>query len=130
MPAYNFKKEFTKAVENGLAEAEGLPLPWPGEPVKRQTIRKRRKRPTVADDSLYLFTGMRTHRCRRLGEATCKSVTPIRIMPTGVILDGAWLNDYRLKSLVSSDGFGHPSGFFNFFEKQYGLPVELELIKW
>jgi len=65
MPAYNFKERFAADVESGK---------------KRQTIRRKRKRPTKPGDVLYLYVGMRTKRCRKLREAPCESVVSILIM--------------------------------------------------
>jgi hypothetical protein len=62
MPAYNFKARFCELVENGS---------------KRQTIRRRRARPTRIGDTLYLYTGMRRPGARLLRTVTCLSVEPI-----------------------------------------------------
>lgn len=73
MPAINFKKQFAPAVESGE---------------KRQTIRARRQdgRDPVAGQTLYLYTGIRTKGCRKLGEVTCKETQQITIEENGAIL--------------------------------------------
>lgn len=120
---YNFKAQFADDVESG---------------VKAQTIRSRRKRPTKAGDMLYMFTGMRTKQCRKLGQWRCTSVEPIRIRaPVGKCFSGAvTLNDWKLTpneivSLALADGFGSTEEFYDFFSGQYGVPTkDLEIIKW
>jgi hypothetical protein len=118
MPAYNFQARFALDVELGH---------------KRQTIRKKRKRPTVPGDTLYLFTGQRSNGCRRLGEHVCKSVQPITI---GLLYIDVNNKTIRVGSdeaywLARADGFDSTAAFMLFFSKQYGLPTkDLELIKW
>jgi hypothetical protein len=73
MPSLNFKAQFAESVESGS---------------KKQTIRANRKHPIRIGDTLYLFTGMRTRNCRRLGEATAKMVRDITISESGVKIDG------------------------------------------
>lgn len=116
MPAYNFKARFADDVENGR---------------KRQTIRKNRKRQTKPRETLYLYTGMRSKKCRKLLEVTCKSVEPIKIYSDLRIRVGKkQLTIVDVEALALSDGFKNVSEFYNFFENQYGLPFNGELIKW
>ena len=117
MPAYNFKPQFAAAVAFDH---------------KRQTIRPRRKRPTRPGDPLYLFTGQRTARCRRLKNTRCREVLPLDIYPDKVVLNGCPLAGYALLELVRADGFYSIEGFISFFEQQYGLPLigTMELISW
>lgn len=114
MPAYNFKSRFAALVQTGQ---------------KTQTIRKPRKYPTHPGDYLKLYTGMRTKLCRLLNEGVCTSVTPITI-GAYIYLDGNRLSDTEAETLARADGFGGISEFISFFEQTYGLPVEMELIKW
>ncbi len=120
MPAYNFKAQFAGDVESGR---------------KRQTIRPKRKRPTVPGDTLYLNTGMRTKACRRLRTETCKNVRPIEIQADCVVLGNDSFPYWSLEAheLAQRDGFHGVHEFFAFFEKEYGLPTlgkDLELITW
>lgn len=110
MPQYNFKEEFAPAVERGE---------------KRQTIRQKRKRPTVPGDTLYLFTGLRTKHTRRLlvPEPICTAVKPVDIYPTYVILDGQRLSYEEATAFAKADGFPSLEKFLAFFDKAYGLPV-------
>ena len=115
MPAYNFKAEFALLVENGS---------------KRQTIRKKRKRPTQVGDILYLYTGMRTKRCRSLGKAICLAADSISIGRDQIILAGRELELTEAISLYRDDGFSCLAEFLGFFEELYGLPFEGILLKW
>ena len=74
MPALNFQEQFAAAVESGE---------------KRQTIRSERKRPIKVGDTLYLYTGMRTKRCRKLGSAGCVGIEEIRINLISAVIGGS-----------------------------------------
>ncbi|MBX3736702.1 MAG: ASCH domain-containing protein [Candidatus Didemnitutus sp.] len=119
MPAYNFKGQFADAVESGR---------------KPHTIRPRRKRPTRVGDTLYLYTGMRTKKCRLLRTATCRKVTPIAIYTSGcsglVKLNGREMPHRELHRLAIADGFFGIPEFLDFFADNYGPNFEGELIEW
>lgn len=123
MVAINFQARFADDVEYGA---------------KCQTIRaKARCKP---GDSLQLYTGMRTKECRKLRDATCQSVTPIRICSTEMFIDGRRLyagnalrgdvedhdNDFAKK-----DGFSGFMEMADWFAQTHGpLPFDGFLIKW
>ena len=124
MPALNFQKQFAYAVESGT---------------KRQTIRAERKdgRDPKPGDTLYLFTGMRTKQCRRLGEEACKSRFSVWLSPAGSVwLDGTRLDPGDCESLAIDDGFegDHNATPFEkmiaWFKKTHSLPFSGYLIKW
>jgi len=135
MPALNFQKRFAPLVESGE---------------KRQTIRAYRKdgRDPKPGDTLYLYTGMRTKKCRKLGEAECKSARRIQLLdiesgerPLTVTLDSreGWqdrpvaayvLNPFQRSDVAERDGFADASEMFAWFEKTHGLPFEGLLIRW
>ena|SRR3990172_1690956 len=115
MPAYNFKSRFAALVAQGR---------------KRQTIRVGRLRPTKPGDKLKLYSGMRTKLCQLLAEGVCIEVTPIRITEVFVYLDGRQLTYREMGDLARADGFGSIEEMVTFFSDTYGLPVEMELIKW
>lgn len=124
MPAYNYKARFAPDVESGK---------------KRQTLRRPRKRPTRPGEHLKHYTGMRTKACRLLTEATCLSVEPVlvdvreipQLWPRAHIeVSGKVLTHRESLAMAEADGFDCVSDFVDFFKDQYGLPVELELIKW
>jgi hypothetical protein len=132
MPALNFTK-FVDAVENGLASLNREPFPHPGVIVKRQTVRKLRKdkRDPVAGQKLVFFTGQRTKKCRRLGEAICKSSVFITIEPDGWVSVGNLpLPGPDYDTLAQADGFRDFESFFSFFQKTHGLPFEGKVICW
>ena len=122
MPALNFQARFAPLVESGE---------------KRQTIRKRRKdgRDPKPGDTLYLYTGMRTKACRRIGEVECKDVYEINLQPRfrdesiGALMAGSGF-PCSLERLAELDGFKDPTEMFDWFEKTHGLPFEGLLIRW
>lgn len=120
MPAYNFQERFADPVEQGI---------------KRQTIRKPRKRSTKVGDTLYLYTGQRTKHCRKLGQAVCKEVIPIRIGVLYVVILYPRDNKRRrilsipeIEQLAKDDGFDSIADMERFFRKR--LPFMGEIIKW
>ncbi len=117
MPQFNFKKQFAPAVESGK---------------KRQTIRAKRKdgRNPHVGDKLYLFVGLRTKGCRRLGEAICLIVHQITIDQEGINIDGRWLNPWEKLQVANADGFKTFHDMKCFFNKEHGLPFEGLLYKW
>ena len=115
MPAYNFKVEFAPLIEGGR---------------KRQTIRKRRRRPTKVGDILYLYTGMRTKNCRSLGRVVCAAVHEITITEDGMELDGAPMVAWEQYQMAYSDGFDSIDEFRAFFRTHYGLPFHGVVIQW
>jgi len=123
MPAYNFKTQFADLVARGI---------------KRQTIRPVRKRPTVAGDNIYLYTGMRTKQCRQLWPAcACKAVVPVLVTPYYVRLYPGTnrfvqhnLGTKALDAFAKRDGFETGQQLIEFFNKTYGLPFVGEIIYW
>ncbi len=117
MPAINFHRRFADAVVSGT---------------KRQTIRPPRMRPVRVGDMLYLFTGMRTRACRRLGKAVCIGHADISISADGLVcVDGIELGPDELARLVRADGFGDDvEGFLGWFRSHYGLPWAGDIIKF
>ncbi len=117
MPALNFKKQFAPKVESGK---------------KRQTIRRKRRdgkypRP---GQTLYLYTGMRTKSCRKLGEETCKSSLPILIDGRNVVVGGQLLSADEELKLAQADGFEGVEDFRNFFSNQDADAFDGVLICW
>ncbi|MEE9356892.1 ASCH domain-containing protein [Candidatus Vondammii sp. HM_W22] len=115
MPALNFKKQFAPGVRDHS---------------KRQTIRVMRKHPIRTGDTLYLYTGMRTSGCEKLGEAAAKTVTTIYIDSDVVNVDCETLHPYQVAELARADGFAGIAEFKAFFRDTHGLPFTGQLIKW
>lgn len=118
MPALNFKKQFAPKVES-----------WE----KLQTIRARRKdyRDPRAGQTLYLYTGMRTKSCRKLGEVECRETQQITIEENlDVIVGTHCLSVTEEIELAESDGFPGRVEFYQFFRDTHGLPFHGLIIKW
>ena len=123
MPALNFKEQFADKVESGK---------------KSQTIRKPRKNPIEVGDTLYLYTGMRTKGCRKLGEAECIDWQTISLHRPRKVGDttvyGLWeygfIGDYNLDEIARDDGFDSGKEMLDFFDDLYGLPCRLKIIYW
>lgn len=116
MPLYNFKKQFSDRIRQGI---------------KRQTIRPKRKRPTKPGEILYLYTGLRTQHTQKLGEFRCTSVEEILVSTSAEIFIGQRrLTPDEIQDLASKDGFNSTQEFISFFEQIYGLPWEGQLIQW
>ena len=116
MPAVNFAEQFAGPVERGE---------------KRQTIRLRRKDPIAQGDHLYLYTGMRTKRCRKLRDAECAAVEPIGIDHAGrIAVGGNYLGTAGEAALARADGFGTVQELVDWFVRHYGLPFAGVIIHW
>jgi hypothetical protein len=115
MPAYNFKSQFASAVVSGR---------------KRQTIRAKRKTPPKAGQTAYLFTGMRTRNCRRLGTHLIRATYDIEITEGGVKIDDADLYESQLNDFAQRDGFDCWEYMRDWFERVHGLPFRGDLIRW
>lgn len=124
MPALNYQERFVFLVESGL---------------KKQTIRPKRKIPIKPGDPLYHYTGMRTKKCRKLGESECKITTPICIeewgfkLITRIVTEEHWkysIDSSDLGWFARRDGFKDWSEMRDWFKDRYGLPFEGVLIEW
>jgi len=117
MPALNFKKEFAEMVKSGE---------------KRQTIRKFRKdgRDPKAGQTLYLYTGQRTIKCKKLGEAICTETTDIIIDYGKIYLNNFPTTELESLKLAIADGFHTYKEFQDFFNKHYWFPFYGLLIRW
>lgn len=122
MPALNFMERFADDVESGR---------------KRQTIRPLRKRPIKPGDKLYLYTGQRTKHCRKLGEAVCISVEPMRITAEAPQLRAfgyrtvvGWIDVAPKDGFARADGLSSWDEMREWFANRYGLPFEGVLVRW
>lgn len=122
MVAYNFEPRFAEDIEYGS---------------KTQTIRTKAR--CKKGDNLQLYTGMRTKACRKLRDATCIRVTPIKICAIEMFLNGQRLfagDALRGECEDRDNDFAKKDGFFGFtemaefFEEKYGLPFEGFVIEW
>jgi len=116
MPALSFQKRFAAAVENGE---------------KRQTFRKRRKRPIRAGDTLCMFTGMRTKQCRRLRTEICTKITPVEITFLGtLVLAGVTQTAREAQRFARADGFEDYGEMLKWVVRTHGLPFVGDVIYW
>ena len=123
MVAYNFQPEFASDVEYGI---------------KTQTIRQKAR--CKAGDHLQLYTGQRTKDCRKLADAICTRVLPIKICDIEMFLDGRRLYagyalrdefDDRDCDFARKDGFDDYIAMVDWFREKYGpLPFEGFVIYW
>ena len=114
MVAFNFAARFADAVQLGH---------------KRQTIRASVLRCDVGD-KLQLYTGQRTRQCRKLADAVCTKVAPIRLDRYTLIVDGVLFCKADMETFAKADGFEGWTEFVAFFDKLTGLPVNAHLIQW
>ncbi len=121
MPAYNFQQRFMPAILSGI---------------KRSTIRARRKdrRDAKPGQTLYLFTGMRTKKCLRLGKSVCKSVEPINVIQRkayfSIRVRGRTLIPPQLTDLWVTEGFRSLDDMLRWFRSAHGPNFTGLLIKW
>ena len=124
---------------------EQIPLIEKGIPRwKRQSIRAERKRPIKKDEKLYLYTGLRTKKTRKLGEAICMNEFTIRMdLDSDIpiihskqkrlgILDDCWISDELYFDLAYNDGFDSIEQFWSFFQKHYRKTEirRFQVIQW
>lgn len=123
MPALNFQPRFAPLVESGE---------------KRQTIRAYRKdgRDPKPGDTLYLYTGQRTKKARRIGVVECASVHAVKIFRKGAVVEGDEgdvvydeHHDAR-EAFAGADGFEDWESMREWFEKHHGLPFRGLVIRW
>ncbi|HMI56402.1 MAG TPA: hypothetical protein VK494_09455 [Gemmatimonadaceae bacterium] len=129
MVALNFKAEFVDRIDGGE---------------KTRTIRQTRKAGNPKrGDLMQLYTGMRTKKCEKIRDVICTSIRPVLINHMGVVLDGRHLwagdapayqggpqPDYYDGDFARADGFDCFGDMLDFFDRQYGLPFEGQLIEW
>ena len=116
MPAMDFQPQFAALVEGF---------------VKRQTIRRVRKYPIKVGDNLIFYTRLRKPDCRKLGEAICTDVIPVKmgirvdpLMPSEgaryfVELNGMFLGAKGRQELAEADGFSGVVEMIDWFLKRY-----------
>lgn len=116
MPALNFYPRFADHVVSGK---------------KRQSVRTRSFLP---GSPLYLFTGLRTSSCKRLGTGHVTSVRDIlidyrRYVPV-IKIDGVTLSGKGMEEFARKDGFICLDDFMDFFSDHYDLPFRGFVIEW
>jgi hypothetical protein len=122
MVAYDFQHRFAEKIVAGT---------------KTHTMRKPRKRNARPGDTLQLYTGLRTPRCRLIGKAVCTRVSPVVLdfFEDEIIL-GTQLA--RVTSADALDNFARADGFADWpdlrrwFVDIYDTPASWSgmLIEW
>src|SRR5665648_922698 len=145
MPSLSFQKQFVPAVRAMLDKdyAQRLKI----KP-KTTTIRAARKRPFRKGDTLYLFSGMRTKYCIKLGTATCKKVEDVTIIDISpervdktfdgytimegivVAINGVALTGDQEYAIAVKDGFASTSKMIEWFRKAHGFRLKASVFTW
>lgn len=126
MPSLSFKKEFAPGI---LAMLDKNYAKRTGVKPKTTTIRAKRKRPIKKGDRLFLFSGLRTKYCKKLGETDCMkveniSMTEVQPGRTMVVLDGTCLLEDEVQNIALADGFETWQQMIGWFRKNHGFPFE------
>jgi len=117
MVAFNFKSYFADDVESGR---------------KPGSIRQKKK--CEVGDKIQLYTGQRTKKCRKLGEAICTGVCRIRVTEespwTMFETEGEIETSINGRSFYEIEGFENSNDFVDFFRRHYGLPFNGYYHQW
>ena len=119
MVAFNFKKDFAPLIREGK---------------KISTIRRNKR--CAPGDTVQLYTGQRTKKCKLILESLCVGVAEITIYPDrfpkcGPILSGPFPFFYFLPERVFElEGFTSTAKMVEFFEDHYDLPFKGWLHVW
>jgi hypothetical protein len=98
---------------------------------KRQTIRANTK--ATSGCNLTLYEGMRTKKCRKLGEAKCVSVQKVTLMETLVQPQGnCVIGGMFLDGFAKADGFKTYADMWAFFKPRANEHGEFHgfLVRW
>jgi hypothetical protein len=117
MPSLNFQERFAVPIAAGQ---------------KRQTIRNFRANgiDPKPGDTLYLFTGMRSKSCRKIGEVRCRLTSEVEIGEDRLSVAGLEQAGEKRDLFARADGFADFAEMRGWFEKQHGLPFRGLLIRW
>lgn len=120
MPLIGFQMKFKESIKSGK---------------KKQTIRQPRKRPFKVGDKLYMYTGVRTKKMKKIAEHVVRAVSSIIICKEGYALLGykkiIFTCDMKdLNRLAIKDGFQTWDDLVEWFDKKYELPFHGVLIEW
>lgn len=127
MPSLSFQKQFVPGIRAMLDKDYATRLKI--KP-KTTTIRSTRKRPFKKGDKLFLFSGLRTKYCHKLGEVICLKTESIEIyeFPFGPFnsimfkIDGSTLSKSQIQNIAFGDGFEKSEDMIDWFRKNHGFP--------
>lgn len=124
MPAYSFQERFVPFI---LA------------------LRKGRSRHALPGDKLYLYYGLRTKWCRKIGEAICCRTERITINIDKIVLEDpprciyqsltarnvfAWADGFRPQRSTADDPAGAWELMLRYWQQTHELPFEGVIIYW
>lgn len=116
MPALSFNKKFVPHILNGT---------------KKQTIRAFRKNPIKVGNHLFLYTGMRTKECEKIGEAICVAIYKISIRTDGITISPNFeVPINQLNHYAQQDGFKNWDDMRRWWVLTHDLPFNGNLIMW
>ena len=114
MVAINFSEQFAGPVERRE---------------KRQTIRRTAK--CKPGDALQIYTGQRTKACRKLLDAICEDVRPVKITRGSLEVDGAVFMSDTAAAFARADGFANYDEMWKWFSERYkSSSFEGFVIRW
>lgn len=123
MPSLNFQSRFSDDVSSGR---------------KTQSVRASNR--FKMGDPVFLFAGMRTKQCRRLGDGWVTRLAVVSISEVvgesefdggfAVKVGGEMLGPNAGDRFARADGFKDAVEMCEWFRKTYGLPFEGYLVGW
>jgi hypothetical protein len=118
MGLYNFKERFAPRILSGE---------------KTHTIRPPRRYPDKPGTTLYLYTGLRTKKARRLRIVKCAGVEEIRIFYSAgrrphVVIEGVELEGSECEAFAVRDGFASFNDFLAWWESH--MPFKGQIVHW
>lgn len=132
MPAYSFQEQFVPFI---LDESKDYTV---------RSERAGRSRHARPGEKIYLYYGMRTKWCRKIGEATCSWVEEITITEKGIIVreaedrklseiecdEFAWKDGFRLEGTTLARPINAFHHMLHFWRKTHKLPFKGVVIYW
>ena len=115
MPAYSFKERFIQPIKDGK---------------KKQTIRAKRKHQIKVGDIVYLYYGMRSKHCIKIGEGICTKVIDVLFLGTGWFVNKKLLHGKKADKFAQADGFKNFDDMYNWWEENNSFPFKGEIIYW
>jgi len=120
MVAYSFQPRFVDSIRASA---------------KRQTMRNRRRRHARPGETVHLYTGLRSNRCRLIGTATCTRVAAVALdFDKNEIVVGASHIDMAeaLDRFARADGFAHWDDLRGWFADTHDAVAKWSgvLIEW
>lgn len=115
MTAFSFKPEFVGKIFSGE---------------KRSTIRSTKR--CEVGETMQLYTGLRTKKCRKIMDAVCIGVAPILVSKKSFWKLGETEGNVRpsVAPLHEQEGFMNVQDMVDFFAEEYGLPYRGWIHAW